>query len=142
MTVQVTPARLADIQAAHLLIPEFQPTPADFWERVAHVDDFQAFTATMDSQVVGYTCGYAQEGAFYCWLAGVVPAARSHGVLSALLEALQAYARQQGYAQFTIQTRNNRREMLQFLVKRGYLVVDFLAKENINKNRILFMKEL
>ena len=73
---------------------------------------------------------------FYCWMAGVIPQYRKSGVLTAMMEYLKNWSKEQGYKNLRIKTRNTRREMLSFLVKNNFNFYEIEAQENIRDNRI------
>ena len=72
----------------------------------------------------------------YCWMAGVIPQYRKSGVLTAMMEYLKNWSKEQGYKNLRIKTRNTRREMLSFLVKNNFNFYEIEAQENIRDNRI------
>ena len=72
----------------------------------------------------------------YCWMAGVIPQYRKSVVLTAMMEYLKNWSKEQGYKNLRIKTRNTRREMLSFLVKNNFNFYEIEAQENIRDNRI------
>jgi len=87
----------------------------------------------------GYIVAYDKysDGSIYCWMAGVDIKFRRRSVLKNMMNYLFTWAEANGYSKVTIKTRNNRREMLRFLVKYGFNICGFKAKEDILENRIL-----
>jgi hypothetical protein len=75
-------------------------------------------------------------------MAGVDPMFRKMGVLKALMGYEDKWAKNKGYNKIKIKTRNNRREMLAYLVKYDFLLIEVIQYPNINDNRIFFEKEL
>lgn len=61
---------------------------------------------------------------------------RKSGVLTAMMEYLKNWSKEQGYKNLRIKTRNTRREMLSFLVKNNFNFYEIEAQENIRDNRI------
>lgn len=100
--------------------------------------------AYVDSQPAGYIVGYDKfgDGSFYCWMAGVDPKQRRKGALKALMEYEEKWAKEKGYKKIKIKTRNNRREMLAYLVKYGFCFTEVEQHPNKNDHRILAEKEL
>ncbi|MCA9459614.1 MAG: GNAT family N-acetyltransferase [Nanoarchaeota archaeon] len=100
--------------------------------------------AYIDNQAAGYIVGYDkfEDGSFYCWMAGVNPNFRKMGVLKLLMDYEDKWAKEKGYNKIKIKTRNNRREILAYLVKYGFLFTDVIQKSNIADNRILLEREL
>lgn len=93
----------------------------------------------------GYLIGYDKfqnKESFYCWMAGVDINYRRLGILTQLMNYQINWAKDKGYHILKIKTRNNRREMLSFLVKNGFYFTDIEIKENIEDNRINLQKDI
>jgi len=94
---------------------------------------------------VGYIVGYDKfqdNKSFYCWMAGVDINYRKLGILTQLMHYQISWAREKGYTILKIKTRNNRREMLSFLIKNDFYITDIEKEENINDNRIMLQKDI
>ena len=52
------------------------------------------------------------------------------------------WAKNKGYSILKIKTRNNRLEMLSFLIRNGFYFTDIETKENIKDNRINLQKDI
>lgn len=93
---------------------------------------------------IGYIVAYDRfgHGSFYCWMAAVNPKYRGKGVLKAMMDYLETWAKKKGYTQLRIKTRNRRREMLAYLIKYGYNLVEVIKKDDILENRLLLQKEI
>lgn len=100
--------------------------------------------AYLNKTPAGYLVGYDRFGdkSFYCWMAGVAPEFRRKGILAALMDYLESWAKKRGYKKIRIKTRNNRREMLACLVKYGFYFTGVEAYPNIEENRILAEKRI
>jgi GNAT superfamily N-acetyltransferase len=100
--------------------------------------------AYVDGKPAGYLVGYDEfgDGSFYSLMAGVDPKFRGQGVLKAMMKYQDAWARKKGYNKIRIKTRNNRREMLAYLVKYGFYAIEVQPKPKIEDYRILFEKNL
>ena len=61
---------------------------------------------------------------------------RIEKLLTAMMEYLKNWSKEQGYKNLRIKTRNTRREMLSFLVKNNFNFYEIEAQENIRDNRI------
>ena len=87
--------------------------------------DGTLFIAEIDGELAGFKAGYDryQDGSYYSWLGGVVPAFRRYGVAQSLLEAQEAWASESGYNGFYVKTRNRFVGMRIFLAKNGYEVI-------------------
>lgn len=59
-----------------------------------------------------------------------------------LMDYEDKWAREKGYNKIKIKTRNNKREMLSYLVKYGFLFTEVMQHPNIDDHRILLEKEL
>lgn len=69
-------------------------------------------------------------------MAGVNNNYRRLGALKALMNYQIKWARDKGYKKLKIKTRNNRREMLSFLVKADFYFTSVEPKERIQDYRI------
>jgi len=100
--------------------------------------------AYLDNQPAGYLVGYDEvsDGSFYCWMGGVNPKFRKQGVFKALMNYQEKWAKIKGYKKIKIKTRNNRREMLAYLVKYGFYFTEVERHPNIEDNRILLEKKI
>ena len=102
--------------------------------------------AYYQNQPIGYIIGYEEiEGDkqnFYCWLAGTDPNYRKMGALTQLMKYQMEWVKKKEYQNLTIKTRNNRREMLSFLVKNGFYFTKVEEQEKIEDNRIYLIKKL
>jgi ribosomal protein S18 acetylase RimI-like enzyme len=100
--------------------------------------------AYVDGQPAGYMVSYDKDGdgSFYCWMAGVDPLFRRLGLLDRMMRYLYDWARERGYQKLTIKTRNNRREMLSYLVKAGFNFTEVQPQSSIGDNRIILEKEI
>ena len=106
--------------------------------------DGTLFIAEIDGELAGFKAGYDryQDGSYYSWLGGVVPAFRRYGVAQSLLEAQEAWASESGYNGFYVKTRNRFVGMRIFLAKNGYEVigVELPEGEARSETRIMHYK--
>jgi GNAT superfamily N-acetyltransferase len=129
------------IASIHKQIPEFDTSASStsqfFEQRTASAYTY-AIAAKIDDTYVGYLVAYDRyaDNSLYCWMVGVIPAARKQGVLSALMQDMIAHARSQGYTHIRIKTRNRRREMLQYLIAKGYNIIGIKKHPHIGDHRI------
>ena len=102
--------------------------------------------AYYNKKPIGYVIGYDKfqdnKESFYCWLAGVDYNYRRMGALTALMNYQKEWAKKKGYRKIKIRTRNDKREMLSFLVKSGFNFVSIEERECIDDNRINLEIEL
>lgn len=126
-------------------IVEFDaPYQKDYFEDRYKDKDKLIIVAYVDDQPAGYIVGYDKfgDGSFYCWMAGVNPKFRKLGLLKVMMDYEDKWAKEKGYNKIKIKTRNNRREMLAYLVKYGFFFTEVVQQSNIDDNRILLEKEI
>lgn len=75
-------------------------------------------------------------------MAGVNPLFRRRGVLRAMMNYLVVWMREHGYQTLRIKTRNNRREMLSFLVREGFMFTEVVSEPHIEDNRVSAEKRI
>ena len=130
----------------HMKIPEFKEAgyDLDVFEDRLKGKKHHLSVGFVDEIPAGYMVSYErwEDGSIYCWLAGVAPAFRRCGVMTRLMAALGKWAKEKGYKKITIKTRNNRREMLVFLVKNGFNFTHIQPKGRIEESRIMLEKSL
>ncbi len=116
----------------------------DYFEDRYKGKDKLIIVAYVDDQPAGYIVGYNrfEDGSFYCWMAGVNPKFRKLGLLKAMMNYEDEWAKEKGYNKIKIKTQNDRREMLAYLVKYGFFFTEVVQHPNIDDNRILLEKEL
>ncbi len=143
--ITVRQAPLEAVLEVHAQVPEFHGGQArdEFESRLAGKKSLLA-VAFEGENPIGYMVSYEHRDpdAFYCWMAGVRPEHRRHGVLSRLMVYLEEWTRKEGYKKMVIKTRNNRREMLAFLVKTGFQFTHVEPRGTVAENRILLEKAL
>lgn len=112
-------------------------TKEDFEKRYVGKDNL-IIVAYYKNIPIGYIIGYDRDndGSFYCWMAGVDNNYRRLGALTTLMNYQMNWAKKKGYNKLKIRTRNNRREMLSFLVKNGFNFVSVEQRDDITENRI------
>lgn len=100
--------------------------------------------AYLENQPAGYMVSYDKfgDGSIYCWMGGVNPKFRRNGVWKALMSYLEKWAKNKRYDKIKIKTRNNRREMLSYLIKYGFDFTEVIRYPNTEDNRILLEKKL
>lgn len=120
------------------------PYQKDYFENRYKDKEKLIIVAYVDEQPVGYIVGYDkfEDGSFYCWMAGVNPKFRKWGLLKAMMNYEDKWAKERGYNKIKIKTRNNRREMLAYLIKYGFFFTEVVKQSNTEDNRILLEKEL
>lgn len=114
--------------------------PKDYFENKYKNLEKLIIVAYLDNIPIGYIIGYDKfqdnKQSFFCWMAGCDHRYRRKGALTALMKYQMNWAKERGYHNLRITTRNNRREMLSFLVKNGWYFTSVDPWENIEDNRI------
>lgn len=134
-----------DVVKVHNLIPEFgEICKKNYFEDRCKNEKNLIIVAYMWTEPVGYLVGYDRykDGSFYCWMAWVIPEYRKNWILTKLMEYQNNRAKENWYNKIKIKTRNNKRQMLSYLVKNWFNFVEVVKSENINDNRILLEKEI
>jgi GNAT superfamily N-acetyltransferase len=144
--IVIRQAPLQTVLDVHEKIPEFKGAGYDlnvFEDRLKGKSHLIS-VGFVEEVPAGYMMSYERwaDGSIYCWLAGVDPEFRRHGVMTRLMAALGKWAKEKGYKKITIKTRNNRREMLAFLVKNGFNFTHIKSKGRIEENRIMLEKTI
>ena len=113
-------------------------TKAEDFERRYQDKEKLIIVAYYENVPIGYIIGYDRDndGSFYCWMAGVDNNYRRLGALTTLMNYQMNWAKNKGYNKLKIRTRNNRREMLSFLVKNDFNFVSVEQRDGITENRI------
>lgn len=126
-------------------IPEFtEGFGKDHFEEKYEGKTHLIIAAYCKSKPTGYLISYDRfgDGSFYCWMTGVTPAYRSKGVLKAMMDYQERWAKKHGFTTIRIKTRNKRREMLAYLVKYGFNFVEVIPYSDGEENRILLEKKI
>lgn len=138
----VREVRIEEAIEVHKNVSEFdeaEPT-IEYFENRYKDSDHLIIVAYIDDKPIGYIIGYDKfkdnKNSFYCWMAGVDDRYRRKGALKALMRYQMDWAKNRGYNTLKIKTRNNRREMLNFLVKNNWLFTSIDSQDDIEENRI------
>lgn len=124
-------------------ITEFDPYPKEYFETRYKDKDTLIIAASIDDKPAGYLVGYnVSESEFYCWMVGVSPVFRRKGVLKALMDYQENWAKKRGYTKITIKTGNNLRAMLAYLVAYGFNFTGVIQRPAVGDNRILLEKRI
>ena len=125
-------------------IPEFEQYSKDYFLTRIKDKPHLILIAYFDNQPVGYIIAYDRfnDSSLYCWMAGVSIDFRRKGILTALMNYQEQWAKKHHYKKIKIKTRNSRREMISYLTKSNFLFLEVIQKENIKENRILLEKKL
>ena len=124
-------------------VTEFDPYPKEYFETRYKDKDTLIIAAYIDDKPAGYLVGYnVSDNEFYCWMVGVSPVFRRKGVLKALMDYQEKWAKKREYKKITIKTRNNLREMLAYLVAYGFYFTEVIQRPAVEDNRILLEKKI
>ena len=131
----------------HVQIPEFKNDlkyTKEYSQEHCKGKDTLIIVAYLHNSPIGYLVAYDKfdDGSFYCWMTGVLPDYRKRGVFKAMMSYLEEIAKQKGYFTIKIKTRNNRREMLAYLIKHGFYFTEVIPFPNIEDNRIVLEKRI
>ena len=126
-------------------IPEFGNKAYDLEEYQKRLHPpFLVLIGYYQEQAVGFKAGYSRgdEGYFYSWMGGVLPAFRKKGLAKILAQSQEQWARDQGFQTIWFKTRNQNREMLHFALSNGFNITEVQPKANIDHYRIILEKSL
>jgi len=127
-------------------IPEFSNNiyeEIDYRQRLFN-KQYLILVAVNHQEIIGFKIGYDrfQDGSFYSWLGGILPAYRKDGIALRLAMEQENWALKRGFQSIVLKTRNRFRNMLIFALKNGFSIEDIEIKENIDDNRIILRKNL
>lgn len=126
-------------------IHEFgEPFNIEYFESRINRKQSLVLVAYVNDKPAGYMVSYNRDsdGSFYCWMAGVSPDFRRMGVVGRLMGELEQWTSANGYSWVTVKTRNQRREMLAFLVKVGFNFTGVEERPATKDNRVLLEKRI
>ena len=145
--IEVKEVDIKEAIKVHKNIKEFNETKPEkeYFENRYRDREKLIIVAYYNNVPAGYIIGYDkfQDGKnFYCWMAGVDSKFRKLGILTKMMQYQENWAKQKGYSILKIKTKNNRREMLSFLVKHNFNFLSVEKRDNIQDNRINLQKEI
>lgn len=136
---------IEEVVKVNAKVVEFgEPYKKDYFENRYQDKKRLIIVAYVNKHPAGYVVSYDEfeDGSLYCWMAGVNPKFRKIGVLKALMDYQDKWAKQKGYNKIKIRTRNKRREMLSYFVKYGFFFTEVTPHQNIEDNKIFLEKSL
>ena len=137
--------QIEEVVKVNATIIEFDaPYQKDYFENRYKDKEKLIIVAYVNNQPAGYIIGYNKfnDNSFYCWMAGVDPNFRKMGILKTLMNYQDNWAKEKNYKKIKIKTRNNRKEMLSYLIKYGFAFTEVIQYPKIDDNRILLEKKL
>ena len=141
--ITIKNAPIEDAVLVNSTIVEFDKSyQKEYFEDRYKDKDNLTIVAYINDKPIGYVVWYDRDddGSFYCWMAGVDPKYRRLGVLKKLMGYGFDWAKNKCYKTIKIKTRNNRREMLAYLVRYGFWFTNVVQYPDIGDNRIEFEK--
>ncbi|MAD51036.1 MAG: GNAT family N-acetyltransferase [Candidatus Marinimicrobia bacterium] len=142
--ISVKTGQLTDAINVSNKIPEFErPYKRDEYKKRLSGKHL-ILTAYINDEPVGFKVGYDRfnDGSFYSWMGGVLPRFRKMGVAQLLLAEQEAWAVQNGFSAIKLKTRKKHGAMLEFSLKRGFVIMEKIPKIPENETRIWMEKEL
>lgn len=144
--ITVAETDIETILKVHKNIIEFDDpnAPASFFLEKYQNHKHLVIAAYMNQEPIGYMIGYEKEknGSFYAWLGGVDYRYRKMGAFTKMFEYFFSWSKKEGYQYVTVKTRNDKRNMLSYLVKNDWNFTQVKEKDNILNNEIYLIKEL
>ena len=99
--------------------------------------------ASVEERPVGFFMGFElKPNTFFAWLFGTLADYRRQGVASQLLEAVHAWAHEQGYELIRFECHNQHRAMLHLAIDHSYDIVGMRWDSDRAANLVIFEKVL
>lgn len=143
ITVEEGTAELA--YQTSILIPELKDPyqPQEYINRLKDVDHI-ILIAKKGSELVGFKVGYkrSEDGSFYSWMGGVLPAFRRLGVANKLAQVQEEWAIAKGYSSIQMKTRFRLKGMQKFAIKRGFHILSIENRDPLSESVIWLEKKI
>ena len=99
--------------------------------------------ARVEDRPVGFFTGFElKPSVFFAWFYGVLPDYRRQGIASQLMEAVHAWAQQNGYESIRFECHNQHRPMLHLAIALEYDIVGIRWDPDRGDNLVIFEKVL
>src|SRR5947209_19331003 len=99
--------------------------------------------ARIKDQPVGFFMGFElKPTAFFAWFYGVLPDFRRQGIATQLMEAVHAWAKEEGYESVRLECHNNARAMLHLAITLDYIIAGIRWDPDRGDNLVIFEKTL
>ena len=116
---------------------------AYFARRFAARPNALTLLARVGERPVGFWIGFElKPGVFYHWLGAVAADLRRGGVAQQLQEAMESWARENGYEYLRTECLNAQREFIHFATHGGYQIVGIRWDSTHSQNMVIFEKGL
>ena len=143
---EVIPVGLGELDLVADLYNQVFTPPRDvgsFRRRVEGRRGVLILIAQLERRPVGFLSALElKPDTHFGWLCGVLPEFRRHGIASQLLEAHEAWARQEGYELLRFECYNRHRPMLHTAITHGYNIVGIRWDGQHHDNLVIFEKDL
>lgn len=136
---------IAEAVAISAEIPELiSPYPAGVYAERLEGRPHLILVAESEGNLVGFKVGYDryQDGSFYSWMGGLLPAHRQQGIYQELTARMEQWAGANGFTHLLLKTRNKLVPMIRFCLSNGYYISGFSAHDDPGESRIYFRKDL
>mgnify|MGYP001485724247 CR=1 FL=1 len=143
--ITIYEGNIEELEKINANIPEFE---SDYITKSIseRIEDKKSviLIASIDKMPASYMISYDRYGdkSIYCWMSATDPSYRRRGLLKALMDYQINWSKKRGYGKIRIKTRNNRREMLMYLIKYGFNLIDIEKSEKIEDYRIQLEKNI
>lgn len=142
--IEVVNGRIENVVPVNATVTEFgEPYDNNYFEERIRGKKHLILIGQIDQNHAGYMVSYEDErypDSFYIWMTGVDPRHRGQGVLRAMMQYQEDWAKKEGYKKLVLKTRNSRREMIHYLVDNGFNFTEVIPKERIEDTEILAEK--
>lgn len=99
--------------------------------------------ASHQSEPMGFYIGFElKPTVYFSWFYGVAPSFRRTGIASQLMDAVHAWAAEQGYESIRFECHNQHRPMLHLAIARMYDIVGIRWDPDRGDNLVIFEKSL
>jgi GNAT superfamily N-acetyltransferase len=99
--------------------------------------------ARIKDRPVGFFLGFElKPTAFFAWFYGVLPDFRRQGIATQLMEAVHAWAKEEGYESVRLECHNNARAMLHLAITLDYIIAGIRWDPDRGDNLVIFEKTL
>jgi GNAT superfamily N-acetyltransferase len=145
MNIQILETDIDTAAGVSILIPELiDPHTAEEYHRRMDGKTYLSLIAYADGKPAGFKVGYDkfEDGSFYSWMGGVLPAYRGNHIAKALAERQENWAKVQGFSSIIFKIRNSHRAMLLFAISNGFSIAGVEPGESLDEYRITLRKSL
>ena len=140
---RINPKETALLANLHNEIFRPERTPESIARRYLGRPNILCFVARLENNAVGFYIGFELKPAVhFAWNVGVVPDFRRVGVASQLMQAAQAWAKEQGYISIRFECNNTHRPMLHFGISENYEIVGIRWDPDTAQNLVIFERLL